>query len=53
MDKTGLSDEEFSTFKDVLRSLWKGGQYKNENAADWEAWKDIPKKEIIKLLEIL
>lgn len=53
MDKTGLSDEGFSTFKDILRSLWKGGQYKNENAADWGAWKDIPKKEIIKLLEIL
>ena len=53
MDKTGLSDEEFSTFKDILRSLWKGGQYKNESAADWGEWKDIPKKEIMKLLEIL
>lgn len=53
MDKTGLSEEEFSTFKDILRSLWKGGQYKNESAADWGEWKDIPKKEVMKLLEIL
>ena len=53
MDKTGLSHEEFSTFKDILRSLWKGGQYKNKNAADWESWDDIPKKDIMKLLEIL
>ena len=53
MDKTGLSHEEFPTFKDILRSLWKGGQYKNEKTADWESWEDIPKKEIMKLLEIL
>ena len=53
MDKTGLSGEEFSTFKDILRGLWKGNQYKNESAADWEEWEDIPKKEIMKLLKIL
>jgi hypothetical protein len=53
MDKTGLSDEEFSTFKDILRGLWKGNKYKNESAADWEEWEDIPKKEIMKLLKIL
>lgn len=53
MDKTGLSGEEFLTFKDILRSLWKGGQYKNEKTADWEGWEDIPKKEIMKLLNIL
>jgi hypothetical protein len=53
MDKTGLSGEEFSTFKDILRGLWKGNQYKNESAADWEGWEDIPKKEIMKLLKIL
>jgi hypothetical protein len=53
MDKTGLSDDQFSVFKDILRGLWKGGQYKNESAADWESWKDIPKKEIMKLLEVL
>jgi|TARA_R110000751_G_scaffold209346_1_gene313226 hypothetical protein len=53
MDKTGLSGEDFSTFKDILRSLWKGGQYKNEKAADWESWEDVPKKEIMKLLNIL
>ncbi|MDA7495867.1 hypothetical protein N8462_01135 [bacterium] len=53
MDKTGLSQEEFATFKDILRGLWKAGQYKNQEAADWQQWPDIPKKEIIKLLEIL
>ncbi len=53
MDKTGLADDQFSVFKDILRGLWKGGQYKNESAADWENWDDIPKKEIMKLLEVL
>jgi hypothetical protein len=53
IDKTGLANDQFSTFKDILRGLWKGGQYKNEEAANWEDWTDIPKKEIIKLLEVL
>ena len=53
MDKTGLSEQEFATFKDILRSLWKSGQYKNEQVGDWEQWSDIPKKDIMKLLEIL
>jgi hypothetical protein len=53
MEKTGLSDSEFNTFKDILRGLWKSGQYKNENAAEWEGWSDIPKKETMKLLEVL
>ena len=53
MKKMGLSPEDFSTFKDILRGMWKSGQYKNENVADWEDWEDIPKKEVMKLLEIL
>jgi len=53
MTKTGLSTDQFDTFKDILRGLWKGGQYKNEKAADWESWSDIPKKEVMKLLEVL
>ncbi len=53
MQKIGLGEEDFATFKDILRGLWKSGQYKNEDAADWESWRDIPKKEIMKLLEIL
>ena len=53
MDKTGLSEEEFTTFKDILRSLWKSGQYKNEAVGEWEQWSDIPKNDIMKLLEIL
>ena len=53
MNKVGLSDEDFSTFKDILRGLWKSSKYQNEDVADWESWEDIPKKEIRKLLEIL
>ena len=53
MDKTGLSEEEFATFKDILRGLWKSGQYKNEAVGEWEQWSDIPKKDVMKLLEIL
>lgn len=53
MNKVGLSDEDFNTFKDILRGLWKSSKYQNEDAADWESWEDIPKKEIRKLLEIL
>ena len=53
MQKIGLGDDDFGTFKDILRGLWKGSQYKNESAADWEGWEDIPKKEIMKLLKIL
>jgi hypothetical protein len=53
MQKMGLGDEDFSTFKDILRGLWKSGQYKNEDAAEWESWGDIPKKEVMKLLEVL
>jgi len=53
MQKIGLGDDDFSTFKDILRGLWKSGQYKNEDAAEWESWGDIPKKDVMKLLEVL
>jgi hypothetical protein len=53
MEKVDLGEEDFSTFKDILRGLWKNKQYQNEKAAEWESWDDIPKREVIKILGIL
>ena len=53
MKKVGLGPDDFNTFKDILRGLWKSGKYKNEEVSDWEDWTDIPKKEMMKLLEVL
>lgn len=53
MKKVGLGAEDFDIFKDILRGLWKSGKYQNEEVSDWENWDDIPKKERVKLLEIL
>ena len=53
MQKVELGEEDFSTFKDILRSLWKNKQYQNEKAADWESWDDIPKREVVKILGII
>jgi hypothetical protein len=53
MSKVSLSEEEFVTFKEILRGLWKSKKYQNEEAAAWESWSDIPTKEIMKLLEVL
>lgn len=53
MNKVSLSEEEFATFKEILRGLWKSKKYQNEEAAAWESWSDIPTKEIMKLLEVL
>jgi len=53
MQKISLGEDDFGMFKDILRGLWKSAQYKNEDAADWESWEDIPKKEVMKLLEVL
>jgi hypothetical protein len=53
MDKLGLEESEFDTFKDILRGLWKNKQYQNEEVGSWESWNDIPKKEVIKILSIV
>lgn len=53
MKKLGLGVEDFDTFKDILRGLWKSGKYQNEEVSGWQNWDDIPKKERAKLLEIL
>ena len=53
MEKVALGEEDFSTFKDILRGLWKNKQYQNEKVADWESWDDIPKREVIKILGVI
>ena len=53
MEKVDLGEEDFSTFKDILRGLWKNKQYQNEKAADWESWDDIPKREVVKILGVI
>ena len=47
------TQEDFETFKDILRSLWKNKQYQNEDAKEWAAWSDMPTKEVVKLIKIL
>jgi len=53
MEKVDLGEEDFSTFKDILRGLWKSKQYQNKKAADWESWDDIPKREVVKILGVI
>ena len=48
--KQSLNCEDFNDFKKYLRTLWKNGDYKNENAASWESFEDIPIKESRELL---
>ena len=47
------SVESFDGFKDILRGLWKDGQYTNENVKDWSDFADIPAKEARKLIGII
>ena len=55
MDRLQLNDtqEDFETFKEILRGLWKNKQYQNEDAKEWAGWSDIPTKEVSKLVKIL
>jgi hypothetical protein len=53
MEKVDLGEEDFSTFKDILRGLWKSKQYQNEKTSEWESWDDIPKREVVKILGII
>jgi hypothetical protein len=43
--------ESFEDFKSKLRILWKDDQYRNEEAASWNSFKDIPPKEARILLK--
>jgi len=42
----------FEEFKTFLRSLWKKESYRNEEAANWMSYEDIPAKECRKLMAI-
>tara|TARA_B100000945_G_scaffold117576_1_gene93447 strand:+ start:16721 stop:17500 length:780 start_codon:yes stop_codon:yes gene_type:complete len=45
--------ESFKGFKELLRALWKEESYRNEEAADWLNYSDIPAKECRKLIAIV
>ena len=42
----------FDDFKSLLRTFWKEEIYKNEEAANWKSYDDIPAKECRKLIAI-
>ena len=51
-----LLEKEFSNlevFKNKLRSLWSAGSYKNEDAANWKSFSDIPPKEARLIIEAI
>ena len=47
------SVESFDDCKELLRELWKGDKYRNEDAKEWSSYKDIPTKEARKLIVAL
>lgn len=51
--KTSLSCKDFEDFKKHLRTFWKDGTYKNDDAANWNDYSDIPVKDCRKLLALL
>lgn len=50
--KDSLKCADFGQFKEALRAFWKDGSYKNEEAANWNDYSDVPVKECRKLLTI-
>jgi len=51
--KQNLGCEDFESFKKHLRKMWKDETYKNEEAANWNSFEDIPIKESRKLLSLV
>lgn len=50
----GMLEKQFDSFEDFktkLRTLWKDDKYRNEDAAAWGSYKDIPAKEARILLK--
>ena len=45
--------DEFESFKNFLRSLWKSETYRNEEASKWKTWTDIPVKEARALIKFI
>ncbi len=46
------TEEDFKSFKEILRGFWKSKKYQNKEAADWTDWSDIPTAEIKSLIKI-
>jgi len=46
------TEEDFKSFKEILRGFWKSKKYQNKEAADWADWSDIPTAEIKSLIKI-
>lgn len=57
LEKTSIEKLRVSSFEEfkskVLRGLWSDGSYKNEDAVNWNSFKDIPAKEARKILAII
>lgn len=56
LQKTLLSKKGVSSFDDfieMLKVFWKNEIYKNEDVAKWKSWKDIPTKEVRKLIALV
>lgn len=51
--KQNLGCADFEAFKKHLRKMWKDETYKNEEAANWNSFEDIPIKESRKLLSLV
>ena len=43
----------FSSFQDALRNLWRNKSYRNEEASKWDAFEAIPPKEARVLIKLL
>jgi hypothetical protein len=43
----------FDDFIELLKTFWKNDTYKNEEVANWKSWKDVPTKEVRKLIALL
>jgi hypothetical protein len=48
-----FSTSSFDDFKNVLRKMWAKGTYKNEDAANWSSFEDVPPKESRKIIALI
>jgi hypothetical protein len=48
-----LKINSFDGFKEHLRALWTSEAYRNQEAKNWESFKDVPAKESRILLKII
>ena len=48
-----IKAENFESFKEHLREMWKKEEYQNDQAKEWESFKDVPAKECRKLISLI